>query len=122
MRRLQAECEKAKIVLSAAVSVEINVDALKNTLDFSLNLTREKFNELNQANFDKIIPVIKGCLRDGSVTTEQIDDIILIGGCMRIPEVQLIISNFFSGKNLDIKMNPDEAVAAGAGCIAARLQ
>jgi len=68
MRRLKTECEKGKIVLSAALSVEINADALKDGEDFSLNLTRQKFNALNQAHFNKIIPVIEGCLKDGKVT------------------------------------------------------
>ena len=43
MRRLKTECEKGKIVLSAALSVEINADALSGGEDFSLNLTRQKF-------------------------------------------------------------------------------
>jgi len=119
MRRLKTECEKAKIVLSAALSVEINADALADGEDFSLNLTRQKFNALNQGHFNKIIPVIEGCLKDGKLTKTEIHDIVLVGGSTRIPAVKELLGDFFKGKSLDQKMNPDEAVAAGAAMHAA---
>jgi len=120
MRRLKTECEKGKIVLSAALSVEINADALAGGEDFSLNLTRQKFNALNQVHFNKIIPVIEGCLKDGKLTAAEINDVVLVGGSTRIPAVKELLGDFFKGKNLDQKMNPDEAVAAGAAILAAQ--
>ena len=65
MARLKMECEKAKIVLSAAMSVDNNLDCLMDGNDFVLEMTRTKFNALNKKHFDKIIPVVEGCLKDG---------------------------------------------------------
>ena len=76
-----------KIVLSAAMIVEINLDALKDGEDFSLTITRQKFNALNQHHFNKIIPVIEGCLKDGKLTKNEINDVVLVGGSTRIPAV-----------------------------------
>ena len=44
----------------------------------------------------------------------------MVGGSTRIPAVRDILNGFFKGKNLDHKMNPDEAVAAGAAVLAAQ--
>jgi len=118
MRRLKTECEKAKVILSSAMSVDIECSALKDGEDFSTTLTRPKFNSLNQKHFNKIIPVIEGCLKDGKTNAAEINDVVLVGGSTRIVAVRDIISNFFKGKDLDQKMNPDEAVAAGAAILA----
>jgi len=45
----------------------------------------------------------------------------MVGGSTRIPAVREILNKFFTGKNLDHKMNPDEAVAAGAAVLAAQV-
>ena len=64
------------------------MDALKDGEDFSLIITRRKFNALNRHHFDKIIPVIEGCLKDGKLTKNEINDVVLVGGSTRIPAVQ----------------------------------
>eukprot|EP00178_Gracilaria_changii_P015059 TRINITY_DN4222_c1_g2_i1.p1 TRINITY_DN4222_c1_g2~~TRINITY_DN4222_c1_g2_i1.p1 ORF type:complete len:141 (-),score=24.42 TRINITY_DN4222_c1_g2_i1:223-645(-) len=60
MRRLRTACEKAKRMLSNVKATEINVDALKNGEDFSMNITRAKFEELCLQYFrDCLKPVEK---------------------------------------------------------------
>lgn len=44
----------------------------------------------------------------------DIDEVVLVGGSTRIPKVQQLLTNFFNGKELNRKINPDEAVAYGA--------
>lgn len=46
MRRLRTQCEKAKRILSASAQTSIEVDSLADSADFSLTLTRAKFEEL----------------------------------------------------------------------------
>jgi len=121
MRRLKSEVEKNKKVLSSAMSAEINLDALKDGEDFSYNMTRSKFEEINKKHFDKIVPVIEACLKDAGVSKDKIHDVVMVGGSTRIPAVRDILNGFFTNKNLDHKMNPDEAVAAGAAVLAAQV-
>jgi len=45
--------------------------------------------------------------------------VVLVGGSTRIPKVQQLLSDFFSGKKLCSSVNPDEAVAYGAAVQAA---
>nr|GEW78116.1 putative mediator of RNA polymerase II transcription subunit 37c [Tanacetum cinerariifolium] len=51
----------------------------------------------------------------------QVDKIILVGGSTRIPKVQKMLQEFFSGKELCKTVNPDEAVAYGAAAMAAKV-
>ena len=51
----------------------------------------------------------------------NIDDVVLVGGSTRIPKVQKLLQDFFDGKELCKRINPDEAVAYGAAVQAAIL-
>ncbi|CAJ1920022.1 unnamed protein product [Sphenostylis stenocarpa] len=44
----------------------------------------------------------------------DVDDVVLVGGSSRIPKVQQLLRDFFTGKELCLSINPDEAVAYGA--------
>jgi molecular chaperone DnaK len=48
------------------------------------------------------------------MSASEIDEVILVGGSTRIPKVQEIVEKFF-GKKANRSVNPDEAVAIGAG-------
>jgi L1 cell adhesion molecule like protein len=67
-----------------------------------------------------MLPITK-VLRDSSVSKNQVDDIVLVGGSTRIPKIQSLLSEFFNGKELNKGINPDEAVAYGASVQAAIL-
>ena len=51
----------------------------------------------------------------------KIDEIVLVGGSIRIPKIQKLLQDFFNGKELNKSINPDEAVAYGAAVQAAIL-
>ena len=64
---------------------------------------------------------VEKALRDAKMDKSQIQEIVLVGGSTRIPKVQKLLSDFFSGKELIKSINPDEAVAYGATVQAAIL-
>jgi molecular chaperone DnaK (HSP70) len=45
---------------------------------------------------------------------ENIDEIVLVGGCTRMPQIKNNLTLFFNGKEPNTSVNPDEVVAAGA--------
>ena len=92
MRRLKSEVEKNKKVLSSVMSAEINLDCLKDGEDFSYNMTRSKFEEINKKHFDKIVPVIEACLKDAGLAKDKIHDVVMVGGSTRIPAVRDILN------------------------------
>jgi molecular chaperone DnaK len=61
----------------------------------------------------KTIGPCKNCLKDSGVKKEDLNEIILVGGMTRMPQVQTVVENFF-GKKPSKGVNPDEVVAMGA--------
>merc|ERR1712072_961519 len=57
---------------------------------------------------------VKRVLKDGGVTKDEVDEVVLVGGSTRIPKVQELLSEYFDGKEPNKGINPDEAVAYGA--------
>eukprot|EP00752_Nemacystus_decipiens_P018529 g16612.t1 len=114
VQRLRRQCELAKRTLSSQTQATITVEALHDGIDFSLALTRAKFEELNQDLFKKTLDPVGAVLKDSGLSKTDIDEVVLVGGSTRIPKVQQLLTSFFNGKELNRKINPDEAVAYGA--------
>ena len=121
LRRLRTSCERAKRTLSSSNTASIEIDSLYDGIDFFTSITRAKFESLCITLFQKCIDPVTKVLRDSSISKNQVDDIVLVGGSTRIPKIQELLSNFFNGKELSKKINPDEAVAYGASVQAAIL-
>merc|ERR1719426_759698 len=77
-------------------------------------LTRARFEELNLDLFKKTLGPVGKVLEDGDMKKNEIDEIVLVGGSTRIPKVQQLLKDYFSGKEPSRGINPDEAVAYGA--------
>jgi len=82
--------------------------------------SRDEFNDTIQIFIDKALLSVRECLADAGLKAEQIDDIILVGGSTRSPIFQDTIEQEF-GKRPHANIQPDLAVAYGAGMMAARL-
>ncbi|KAL4572435.1 hypothetical protein LXL04_019212 [Taraxacum kok-saghyz] len=119
--RLKVACEKAKRILSYATEASVELDCLVEGIDFSMKITRAKFEELNMGFFTACIKQLESCLSDANMSKGDVDEVILVGGSTRIPKVQRMLQEFFDGKELCKNINPDEAVAYGAAVMAASL-
>ena len=117
MQRLKDAAEKAKIELSGVMSTNINQPFI--TMDASgpkhldITLTRAKFNELTADLVEDTIKPLRQALSDASLTANDIDKVILVGGSTRIPAVQEAVKAA-TGKEPFKGINPDECVAVGA--------
>merc|ERR1712107_153797 len=90
------------------------IEALFDGVDFSETLTRARFEEINNDLFKNTLGPVKQVMEDSGLKKTQIDEIVLVGGSTRIPNVQQLIKDFFNGKEPNRGINPDEAVAYGA--------
>lgn len=68
MRRLRTQCERAKRILSSAAQTTIEVDALAESEDFNLTLTRAKFEELCMPFFKDTVPPVEKVLKDAKMS------------------------------------------------------
>ncbi|CAD5170607.1 unnamed protein product [Musa acuminata subsp. malaccensis] len=64
---------------------------------------------------ERLMRPVKKAMEDAGLEKHQIDEIVLVGGSTRIPNVQqLLLKDLFDGKEPNKDVNPDEAVAYGA--------
>ncbi len=117
LQRLKEAAEKAKIELSSTMETEINlpyITAVDNRpLHLVKKLTRSQFEKLIDDLVQKTLGPVKEALEKAKVSTNDIDEVILVGGSTRIPLVQRVVKEFF-GKEPHKGINPDEVVAIGA--------
>jgi molecular chaperone DnaK len=125
LQRLKEEAEKAKIALSSAQTVDINLPFI--TADASgpkhlnVQLTRAKLEQICDNLFQRTIPPFKSCLKDAGLNSSEIDELVLVGGMTRMPKV-VEISRGLAGKEPHKGVNPDEVVAIGAAIQGAVLK
>ena len=118
MQRLKEAAEKSKIELSSSQQTEVNLPYI--TADATgpkhlvVKLTRAKLESLVEDLVERSLAPLKIALKDAGKSTSEIDEIILVGGQTRMPMVQDKVTAFF-GKEPRKDVNPDEAVAVGAG-------
>ena len=124
MNRLRLACEQLKIDLSnnaSATLAETGLQLDDNTLaDLSLEMSRTDFEEHIDELLRKTLGSVRHVMAQAGLHAGELDDIILVGGSTRIPAViDLLEAELDLRPRFDI--NPDLAVATGAGVMAARL-
>ena len=114
LTRLRVACERLKRNLSTQAQSAIDVDSLYDGIDYSVSITRARFEEMNMHLFRDALAPVDQVLKDARLSKSQIDDVVLVGGSTRIPKLQEMLTDYFNGKELNKSINPDEAVAYGA--------
>jgi len=125
MQRLRDEAEKAKIELSTAQEVDINLPFLTADADgpkhFEHKLTRAKLESLVADLIDKTAGPCEKALKDSGLKASEVGAVVLVGGMTRMPAVQEKVKKIF-GKDPMKGVNPDEVVAVGAAIQGGVLQ
>ena len=125
LQRLKEAAEKAKQELSTSMETEINLPFI--TADqtgpkhLNIKLGRSKLEQLVEDLVQKTLDPCKKALQDAGLTANDIDEVILVGGMIRMPRIQQVVEEFF--KRAPHKgVNPDEVVAVGAAIQGAVLK
>ncbi|NLI98858.1 molecular chaperone DnaK [bacterium] len=118
LARIKEAAEKAKIELSSSLETSISQPFIasspdKGPLHLEMRLTRTKLESLVGDLVEKSFGPVRQALEDAKLTPAQIDEVILVGGQIRMPMVQERVRQFF-GKEPHKGINPDEVVAIGA--------
>jgi molecular chaperone DnaK len=139
LQRLFEAAEKAKVELSAVTQTAVNLPFV--TADASgpkhlnVNLMRSTFDQLTADLVERCLGPVKRAMADAKVTTDDIDQVILVGGSRssalsgwcsprstRIPAVQALVRRMTGGREPNMTVNPDEVVAIGAAIQAAIIK
>ena len=118
LQRIREVAKQAKCELSDVSQTEINIPYLikkdEEFINLELNLTRTKFEEICEELFESLIPPFEWALVDARLSSSDIDKVVLVGGATRMKKVSEIIQRVFKTQPSS-SVNPDEAVALGAG-------
>ena len=126
LQRLYEACEKAKCELSSTNESELNLPFI--TADASgprhlvRRINRSKLEELIDDLVQRCSKPVSQAMADAGLTSDDIDNLVLVGGSTRIPLVQELVRKLTGGKQPNMSVNPDEVVAVGASIQAAVLQ
>ena len=117
LSRLREAAEKAKIELSSTTTADINLPFITADAEgpkhLDVHLSRSKFEELIHDLLEKCVGPTRQALADAGITSDQLDQVILVGGSTRVPAVQDLVRKL-TGKEPNRSVNPDEVVAVGA--------
>eukprot|EP00178_Gracilaria_changii_P018088 TRINITY_DN5147_c0_g2_i1.p1 TRINITY_DN5147_c0_g2~~TRINITY_DN5147_c0_g2_i1.p1 ORF type:complete len:582 (+),score=12.12 TRINITY_DN5147_c0_g2_i1:43-1788(+) len=117
LQRLTEASEKAKIELSSLSQTDINLPFITSTdtgpKHLEKNITRAKFEYLCKDLIDRCEVPVNNALKDAQLSSDDIDEIVLVGGSTRIPAIKELVKKII-GKDPNQSVNPDEVVAIGA--------
>ena len=117
LQRLTEAAEEAKIELSSRKETTINLPFIAATDEGPLNLeeklSRAKFESLTSDLLERTVEPTEQALSDAGYDKGDIDEVILVGGSTRMPQVQEKVEDL-TGQEPKKNVNPDEVVALGA--------
>ncbi|QDX41459.1 molecular chaperone DnaK [Salarchaeum sp. JOR-1] len=117
LQRLKDAAEEAKIELSSRKETTINLPFITATdsgpVHLEKDLTRAKFESLTADLIERTVGPTEQALADADLSKDDIDEVVLVGGSTRMPQVQEQVEEL-AGQEPKKNVNPDEAVALGA--------
>jgi molecular chaperone DnaK len=117
LQRLKETAEKAKKDLSGMIQTQISLPFISagpnGPLHIETTLTRANFENMTRHLLERCIAPVRQALKDAGLTKNDIHQILLVGGSIRMPAVQELVRQEL-GKEGNKSVNPDEVVAIGA--------
>jgi molecular chaperone DnaK/molecular chaperone HscA len=117
IQQLRKAVIEAKIALSAADSTHLDL-TLPRGQRYLRKITRTQYEQLIAPVIQRTAAPVKQAMKDAGLTSDQIDEVVMVGGSTRIPAVRALVTHLFSlearNRKLHTELNPDEVVALGA--------
>lgn len=118
--KLRSGCELAKRKLSQLPQARIEVSNVVEGLDYLVTISRGHFEDCCRYDIDPLLDPIDWCLEDAGLSRSDVE-VVLVGGCARIPRVRRALREFFYGRAPREVLRPDHAAVLGAAVYVASL-
>lgn len=109
---LRLEAEKAKITCASQSEFNSHIDL--GSQSYTVSLTPSELENLAQPLIQRTLLSVTKALADANLTAQQIDEVVLVGGSTRLPQVKAAVAKVFGQDKVNDSLNPDEVVALGA--------
>ena len=109
---LRLEAEKAKISCASAVDFSSTIELGNNS--YTVEFTPELLTSVAQPLIDRTMLSVAKALDDAKLQVQHIDEVVLVGGSTRLPQVRSVLADYFGANKVNDTLNPDEVVALGA--------
>lgn len=124
-QRIFEEAEEAKKELSNSDQADIIIPFLSETkngetINVDYTLTREEFEHITSNLLERTVDPLRQCIDDADVDNSDIDDVLLVGGSTRMPQVKSLVQDILNVDPRD-DIDPEKVVAKGAAVQAAIL-
>jgi hypoxia up-regulated 1 len=116
-KRLLKEVIKIKEVLSANKQASVKVPELMDYVTLQFILQRSEMEEKATPIFDRVTKPIEKALEIAGLTMDDINQVELLGGGIRVPKIAEILEKAVNGKELGVHLNGDEAMCFGSAFI-----
>jgi molecular chaperone HscA len=112
IRELLDIARTAKETLTSDSIAPLNVQ-LDDGTNWQGELTHEQLNKLIDPIIQKTLIPCRRTLRDAGLTTDDISEVVMVGGTTRMPRVREKVTEFFQ-RQPHVDIDPDKVVAIGA--------
>ncbi len=124
--------EKMKIALSSKLEDKVSSTCLgftssqipKSIPEFcsilepiDLIFSLEQYNTACKSLFDRSLVPIRNLLKDLDLQSEDIDEVVMVGGTTQMPQIRALVKSELGVDNLNTSIDPDLTVAYGAASV-----
>jgi len=115
LQKIRSEAESTKITLSSQEAADIILPALGHEqIDLEIELSRIEFEQMIRPRMERTIDLTHKAIRGSSLTPDNIDNILLVGGSTSIPLSEALLRTVFGDLKIRKNVNPMQCVAVGA--------
>jgi molecular chaperone DnaK (HSP70) len=127
MVALKAKAEQAKKSLSSLTRTDITIPGMLKSpegdlIDIEIDLSRAEFERMIAKRVDESIDLVRTAIKNAgeTMTPDQIDHVLLVGGSSCIPLVRKSLAAVFGEPKLMMNIDPMKCVAYGAAILSAK--
>ncbi len=113
LQLVRLEAERAKITLSNAPSVTVDISIPSKNIAYKRNFTHAELDMISRPVLERTKKPCLDAMKDAGLSPKDIEEVVLVGGSTRMPAVKALVQELFQRKPHD-SLNPDETVALGA--------
>ena len=114
MAKFFKEANRVKQILSANTETFASIESVIDGIDFRAKLTRQEFEDMSKELLDRVEGPVNSILERSNLSVADVSSLVLVGGGIRIPAIQSVLSKLVGTEKIARNVDGDEAAVFGA--------